>query len=67
MLMVCLFPVIWILWTNKCIMNLFLKEMGENVVIVILRVIRYTVETKQSIFQGIRESISKDVKFIARG
>ena len=47
-------------------MNLFLKEMGENVVIVILRVIRYTVETKQSIFQGIRESIRKDVEFIEK-
>ena len=41
--------------------------MGENVSIVILKVIRYTIETKQSVFQGIGESINKDVKFIEKG
>ena len=28
MFKVCLFPVVWILWTNKCIMNLLLKGNG---------------------------------------
>ena len=40
--------------------------MDKNFAIVILKVIRWTVETKQSVFQGIGESISKDVEFIEK-